>query len=582
MSNIDVSSLNRAINDVHRNIDRVGNQVAAVSVEVGAVRSDLNTTTQQLIELKQAFDSYIGEARRTANIQRAETKLSGLKDDLERAFGHYSVVRRTSIGILQAFDVGNVSNSTVTQVGEELMLQTPRYWLAPAIVALAAWSKADQHIAEISVQEAFNRDKRKASLFFALVLRRLGRMEGSVRWLRHYLMGIDASQLGREFAVIFESVAQGAFGPQGDEIVAERISEWNKILRADAELMDSQVDRWAKFVETRGGRLGDDEYPLLRRFSPDFPEIEYLLQSADSIPAAIEEFEATREKISVQRTSVEDLLDDILEMLVTEYDEEELPLRRDITHQEAIIEEQGDTDRARALADANLESLEQTVDSVTLQTAIAIHPEPLGVSTKAQQIAIGSGRIEIERGISRFITGYRARIMPSIRIVFDGNHNSHASTFGFGKWETNTLVPETEAIQRLRAAWADTFASYLDQVRLKTRPLIIAAVIIGVAVLLSLIAAWWVFAGIVAIIGGGILGIVWWMRADKANKAIAHLEMVRDKAVADSVLLLRGTIAEYVDAGMSFSELDSQEPELLKVVRTWPIGNVPDEEGVRA
>lgn len=582
MSNIDVNSLNRVFDDIHRNIDRVGGLVADVSTEVGHVRNDLNNTTQQLIELKQAFDEYIGEARRTANIQRAETKLSGLKDDLERAFGHYAVVRRTSLGILQAFDVGNVSNSTVTQVGEELMIQTPRYWLAPAIVALAAWSKGDQHIADLSVQEAFNRDKRKTSLFFALVLRRMGRMEGSVRWLRHYLMGLDATGLGREFAVIFESVAQGAFGPQGDEIIAERMSDWNRVLRADAELMDSQVDRWARFIETRGGRLGDDEYPLLARFSPDFPTIKYLLESADSVPAAIDEFEATREKIAIQRTSVEDLLDDILEMLVTEYDEEELPLRRDITYQEAIIDEQGDMTRARELADTNLESLEQTVDSVTLQTAIAIHPDPLGVSTKAQQIAIGSSRVEIERGISRFITGYRTRIMPSVRIVFDRNHNGYASTFGFGTWETDTLVPEAQSIDSLRKAWADTFESYLERVRLKTLPLIIAASAIGLVVLISLIAAWWGFAGFVAVAGGGALGIVWWMKKSKADKAVAHLESVRDQAVADSVLLLRGTIAEYVDAGMSFSELDSQEPELLKVVRTWPVGQTPEEEGVPA
>ncbi|MBX3087335.1 MAG: hypothetical protein KF742_02500 [Cryobacterium sp.] len=574
-------SVNIDFGPVIRAVNQVGARVEHVSTEVGQVKSDLSITKQQLDELKRAFDEYLGEARRTANIQRAETKLSGLKDDLERAFGHYSVVRRTSIGILQAFDVGNVSNSTVTQVGEELMIQTPRYWLAPAIVALAAWSKDDQHIAEISVQEAFSRDKRKASLFFALVLRRMGRTEGAVRWLRHYLIGIDPTQLGREFAVIFESVAQGAFGPEGDAIVAERMAEWNKVLRADPELMDGQVDRWKKFVETRGGQLASDEYPLLRRFSPDFPVIQNLLESADSVPAAIEEFEATREKIAVQKTSVEDLLDDILEMLVTEFDEEELPLRRDITYQEAIVEEQGDLDRARELADTNLESLEQTVDSVTLQTAIAMHPEPLGVSIKAQQIAIGSSRIEIERGIGRFITDYRSKILPSARIEFDNTHNGYASTFGFIGWKTDTLTPEDKAISSLREAWAKTFASYMDRVRLKVNTLMAWAVVIGLVFLITLVAQIWVLAAIIAVGGGGALAIVWWTKSNKAKKALAYLEEVRDKAVEDSVLILRGTIAEYVDAGMSFSELDKQEPDLLKVVRTWPVGQAPEEVGAK-
>ena len=36
--------------------------------------------------------------------------------------------------------MGNISNAVATNVAEELMIQTPRYWLAPALVALAAWS----------------------------------------------------------------------------------------------------------------------------------------------------------------------------------------------------------------------------------------------------------------------------------------------------------------------------------------------------------------------------------------------------------------------------------------------------------
>ena len=138
-------------------------------------------------------------------MQQSQVKIVDLKAQLDREFGHYSVVRRTSVGLLQGFDVGNISNAVATNVAEELMIQTPRYWLAPALVALAAWSHDRQDIAEKSVQEAFSRDRHKTSLFFTLVLRRQGRMSGSVRWLRHYMASLDPSALTREFAVILEA-----------------------------------------------------------------------------------------------------------------------------------------------------------------------------------------------------------------------------------------------------------------------------------------------------------------------------------------------------------------------------------------
>ena len=102
-----------------RDVDQVSSMVTEVS---GTLRS----TQDQLAELQQQFAEYVQQARRTAAVQRAETKLGTLKADLEREYGHYKVVRRSSIGLLQAFDIGNVSESTAGQVSEELMIQTRR------------------------------------------------------------------------------------------------------------------------------------------------------------------------------------------------------------------------------------------------------------------------------------------------------------------------------------------------------------------------------------------------------------------------------------------------------------------------
>src|SRR5205814_3416103 len=130
-------------------------------------------------------------------------------------------VRRSAVGILQAFDVGLISEQTAQTVSEQLMIQAPRYWLAPVLVALAAWSRDEQSLGERAVETAFQRSPAKTSLFMALVLRRQGRYDSAGRWLRHYLAAQDPTALGRDFAVILESIAQGAFGPAGLQLIQE-------------------------------------------------------------------------------------------------------------------------------------------------------------------------------------------------------------------------------------------------------------------------------------------------------------------------------------------------------------------------
>jgi hypothetical protein len=557
---------------VIRAIDTVSRQVEMVSTDVGAVRSDLATTTSELSELRRRFDEFVQSAQLTANLQRSETKLSGLKDDLDRAFGHHRIVRRTSIGILQAFDIGNVSNSTVTQVSEELMIQTPRYWLAPAIVALAAWSKDDESIAVTSVQEAFARDQRKASLFFALVMRRQGRNDISVRWLRHYLVGLDPRGLGRDFAIIFEAAAQGAFGPEGAAFISERLSSWNTMLRQDVELLDDQVTRWKNYLATHRQHLAGDEFENLRQLSPDFSAIEDLLESASALPEAIDSFEATRERSTLSKFTIEDLLDEILEVLVTEYDEDELPLRREIAFHEAVVEENGDLDRARGRADVAVEALTETIDALSLQTMIAMRPDELGVSPRTQQIAIGTSRGDVESGISRFTAEYRQRLVSSITIELDRAHSSFATTFGFAGWRTTTAVPEADAISSLNSAWDDTFRSYVDANKVKLGKYIAFGAVAAFVILISLFAQWWVFAALVLVGVGGTLAILIYRAFAKSKAAIAHLYEVRDKAMEHSVLMYRGAMVEYYDATLLFAELDEQELELLNVIRSWPVG----------
>ena len=264
---IDLTPLARHIEEVGRDIvQHLGSQIEEVHSQVGVVASDLHLTRDELIQLKADFEAFVEQATRAAAVQQSQLKAVDLKAQLDREFGHYSVVRRTCVGLLQSFDVGNVSNAVATTVAEELMIQTPRYWLAPALVALAAWSHDRADIAEKSVTEAFARDRHKTSLFFALILRRQGRLAASVRWLRHYFASLDPTALSREFAIILESASCAAFGPEGQELLAERLATWSRELRDSSETVEEQVARWNEEITDHAMALDSNEYPAI------FPE----------------------------------------------------------------------------------------------------------------------------------------------------------------------------------------------------------------------------------------------------------------------------------------------------------------------
>lgn len=137
MADIDVH-LRRQVEQVNKLVVQLDDKVGAVAHQVVAVGTAQQETRSELAQLRNDFLAFVDEAQRTGNIQRAETRIGAIQDQVEHEFGHHKVVRRTAVGMLQAFDVGLVSEETVRAVSEQLMIQTPRYWLAPALVALSA------------------------------------------------------------------------------------------------------------------------------------------------------------------------------------------------------------------------------------------------------------------------------------------------------------------------------------------------------------------------------------------------------------------------------------------------------------
>lgn len=562
---VDMTPVIRAVESMGR---QLGGEISEVNTRVGSVANDLQLTRDDLLELRKDFDDFVQRHERQRLVQLAETRLGTLKSDLEREYGHYGVVRRTSVGMLQAFDVGNVRNKTVHDISEELMIQTPRYWLAPALVGLAAWSKDDPELAEKSIDAAFSRDPKKTSLFFALILRRQARLGEATRWLRHYFLSLDPRALTREFAVLLEAVAQDGFGPEGRQMVLDRLHEWREILRDEPEIVKKQVETWRQEILSHRGTVDDSTYEGLSDYCPQWQQIKSGLEHASAHQYVIDKYSAVRDTVPTLSTTVTDRLDDLLEILVSEYDEEELPLRREVIYQEAIIEHDGDADRATQQAELDVAALDETIDALSLQTHTALRPDLFGVSTSTQRVAVGTSIEDFTAAIGHVAKDYRAAWPDEVEIKLDRDHSNYAATYGFEPWTTKTSVPQEQAEESLKSHWDDTVQKYIEEQTFtmqKVVPHIIAAV---VGFVLGL---FFIPAGLVLSFGTlAIVGFLIYQKRQKADAAVAAAEAARESAKIVSIDIYRGVAAEWVDAVIVYEEEDAKETELLELVEGWP------------
>ena len=171
------------------NLEAIHGRIAAVDTHVDAVEGELLHTKSELEQLVDEFHAFVNEQMLRNREQIAETRVVKLRQEIQKRFGHYDVVRRMATGILQATDIGMIRKEIINNATEDTMIKTPGYWLAPCLVALAAWIADNKELAQKAVNEAIARDDEKTSLFFALVCRRADRRIACIKWMRRIWTG---------------------------------------------------------------------------------------------------------------------------------------------------------------------------------------------------------------------------------------------------------------------------------------------------------------------------------------------------------------------------------------------------------
>lgn len=219
ISYADLTIINRALSSISSDMTGVHSELIRINFKQDNLESELT-------KLADAFADFVKADLKHKSLQLAETRQGNLKQDLQIKFGYYAEVRRMAAGILQGVDTGVISDDTLRFTTEEVMIKAPGYWLAPALVALAAWIRNDKNTNQNALNEALKRDDYKTTLFFMLIMRRLTRNDASLKWLERYFMHQNPHDLDREFIIILEGVTTGVFPPAARQLMMSIVKGW--------------------------------------------------------------------------------------------------------------------------------------------------------------------------------------------------------------------------------------------------------------------------------------------------------------------------------------------------------------------
>ena len=385
------------------------------NANISIIKKDVQKLNQDLIKLHNDIAEFISYQANQNRLGRAETRIVQIRQEIEKKFGHYDFVRRTIRGVLQANDMGVIREETIKTATEEVMLSTPNYWLAPALVALSSWICNNQELANKAMLEAIRLDNEKTSLLFTLICRRSGRKSASLKWAYRYLAAQDEEAIDRKTMIILDCFSNGLRGADSESRISSILNSWIARLSEKPGFVDKQRQQWVKALSGHLQQVDDNTYAYLATYSPTWDILKNLLSYAALNNTLFYYFKDILEQ-PVDSEGLVAELDIVLQSLVENFDEEEKPLRKEERLEVLVKEQNGDEAAARRLFKQEESTLEEKIDFTKLLTNAVLYPDLVNASISTQKIALALSKGWIIDAYRDMVVNYRMTVPLQIEL----------------------------------------------------------------------------------------------------------------------------------------------------------------------
>jgi len=420
MASADIS-VSAELHSIEGKLNSLQGEVAAVAAGVTAVSAVAETTQKELEELRADFEKMVNEQRRTAALQQAATELVTVRQEMERKFGNYRQVRNSMIGILQATDAALVKKTTISNVSEELMISTHDYWLAPVLVAVAAWIDNNHDLADRAIKEAMKRYTEHTSLVMALICRRNNRTQTCYEWLSRYFQTQNAADMDEDSMVYIDAYINGVFGPDEKHICDDYITRWiDEVRGSNSNFEEEQAETWQQYF-LRFDADEEKKYPELHKCVKEFGYIDDYLSRVDAVEPIVDNFRKINEAY-VDQDELRKEVDQNLVRLVNSDDKAERELRRQEKYLLAVKACEGDVTAARQMVRNQEEARKKKRMDIISQLTHVISDDNKDrkVLPSEKKTAVSFLKGYINKGFNKYISEKKDAFPTSITMNING------------------------------------------------------------------------------------------------------------------------------------------------------------------
>ncbi len=484
---IDVTRLERKIDALSETTEQLGKMVHDTSMA-------LETANHNIQVLTQKFQQMVNDQKKQAALQQASTELVRVRQELEQNYGNYKIIRETMLGVLQATDLALVKKATISRVSEELMLSTPKYWLAPCLVAVAAWIGNDRDLAQRAIAEAVKRDEERTAITMALICRRNNRVDTCYEWLSIYFSHQNAANFSEGSFAYIDAYINGVFGPDKKHMCDDYVMQWmNEIRGNSSNLEASQEKTWKEYCNRFSLDISH-LYPDLGDTVTEYENINEYVSRIMAVDSIAENLTGINNAY-IDQNSLKAKIDKSLIQLISRYNEDEEPLRKEEAYLQAIKYFEGDKEAARqSIIKIEQERQQQTLNLVEQMSNVILTDKDTSPSERKTAVSFLSGYIR--KGFHTYITEKKEAFPNQITINVDG----WSGTTEDGS-NADALCSAFEAdMTRRRAAELEKAS------RSNEKTLMIAAIVMAVFGLIGLVTV--TGLGILLLIGAGVLAVL--------------------------------------------------------------------------
>jgi len=377
------------LNIIENNLGQLAKNIGNVSINVEEVDTKVNKVTDSVKTIEDEIKNFMVEIRGTTIVSNAKQSIMMSQEELNKQYGHYDSVRRKINGIFQATDINAVRKSTIENISEQVIIDTPNYWLAPALVSLCAWLTDNQDLANRALKEAMNRDDEKTSLLFCLIHLRANRYETAIKWLNRYLEMQDPAKMESKIITILDAITNGNFGIDAKEICLQKIDSWIKELASQPGYKEIQVDRWTTYINSLiNQKPPSDEFDFIQKYTSELDRVNKILAVSNSRKTILNELKNIIKEEQNINISTTNQIDKLINMLVFNYENDELELKKDIAKNKLIIEENGNVTKATERFKETELAFQKSIDFYSQLTNITLEYKSTKPTINTRKMAL--------------------------------------------------------------------------------------------------------------------------------------------------------------------------------------------------